>query len=289
MSTKRILVPTDFSIEADSALQTACLIGRTMNRPVTLLHVMEPVKRETAHYRINSEEGLRHYSEVLEQHVLDRMHKVANHPKFEDLSMECLVLRRQDRQTVAQCISDHANELDYHLIVMGTTGAEGLKSQLEGTRTTHVARLADCPVISVSSYDTEAQMSNVVYASDFQHQDINHEAFEQVLELSNVFGATVHLLQVDTHDFSDSEMDFIIEKSMKHFADQWSLDNYTLNIENTNSVEQGILRFATGTHADLIIMNTRQHKGIRKLFEGSLAESLIQHSPIPVCTFRKAG
>ena len=288
MSTQRILVPTDFSIEADSALQTACTIGSKMQRPVTLLHVMDPVEKETAHYKINSEEGLQYYTEVLEQHVLDRMHKITSHQKFNNLSMECLVLRRSDNQSIAQCISDHANELDYHLVIMGTAGAEGIKSELEGTRTTHVARLANCPVISISSYDKKISINNVIYASNFQHQMINHDAFQQVIDLAEAFNSTIHLLQVDTQDFSDSEMDFIIEKSMKHFADEWRLDNYTINIENTSSVQDGILRFATGTNADLIIMNTRQQRGIRKLFEGSLAENLIQQSPIPVCTFRKA-
>lgn len=46
----------------------------------------------------------------------------------------------------------------------------------------------------------------------------------------------------------------------------------------------GILAIANQTHADLIVMGTRAHRGVDKWLHGSIAEHVLRSSPVPVIT-----
>jgi uncharacterized lipoprotein YehR (DUF1307 family) len=56
------------------------------------------------------------------------------------------------------------------------------------------------------------------------------------------------------------------------------VDNYT--------VEKGILEYAQKHQKDLIIMATHGRKGLGHLFYGSVSEDVVNHSRIPVVTFK---
>ncbi|HZY39109.1 MAG TPA: universal stress protein [Mucilaginibacter sp.] len=44
-----------------------------------------------------------------------------------------------------------------------------------------------------------------------------------------------------------------------------------------------IIKTINEWQADLVVAGTHVHTGLNKLFSGSIAESIIHHSPIPVC------
>ena len=51
-------------------------------------------------------------------------------------------------------------------------------------------------------------------------------------------------------------------------------------------MEKGILNFADSIGADLIGMSTHGRKGLSHFFNGSISEDLVNHSLIPVVTFK---
>jgi nucleotide-binding universal stress UspA family protein len=48
-------------------------------------------------------------------------------------------------------------------------------------------------------------------------------------------------------------------------------------------IQSTVIDIAVKWDADLIVAGTHGRIGLSKLFSGSVAESIIQHSPIPVC------
>jgi nucleotide-binding universal stress UspA family protein len=48
-------------------------------------------------------------------------------------------------------------------------------------------------------------------------------------------------------------------------------------------IQPTVIEIAVKWEADLIVAGTHGRTGLSKLFSGSVAESIIQHSPIPVC------
>lgn len=76
------------------------------------------------------------------------------------------------------------------------------------------------------------------------------------------------------------------EQNMKTFVEE----NFK-NVEAEGKVLVGyaseeILRHATEDHCDLVIMGTHGRKGFDRILFGSVAEKVVQNSPVPVMTVR---
>lgn len=76
------------------------------------------------------------------------------------------------------------------------------------------------------------------------------------------------------------------KKCLKNFIEGEELHNYTLNIFNDVSVENGILNFAKDIDAGLIGISTHGRKGLAHFFNGSISEDLVNHAQKPVITFK---
>jgi nucleotide-binding universal stress UspA family protein len=72
---------------------------------------------------------------------------------------------------------------------------------------------------------------------------------------------------------------------MAKFAKSLGFKNYTLNVYNELSVEEGVIRFADSVDADLIGMATHGRTGFAHVIAGSVAEDVVKHSKRPVLTF----
>ena len=149
---KRILVPTDFSPDADAAIQYAIELANHMGAAVHLLHVVEnPMlpgvwssemyTAEIAGLQINlvrdAEARLRQAIPCIAGSRFGFDHEVRTGP-------------------VPATIVDYASEKLIDLIVMGTTGRTGLAHMLMGSVAELVVRTAPCPVVTLRAPRREA-------------------------------------------------------------------------------------------------------------------------------------
>jgi nucleotide-binding universal stress UspA family protein len=72
---------------------------------------------------------------------------------------------------------------------------------------------------------------------------------------------------------------------MQDFAKKLQLKNYTINVFNDVSEEEGIIYFADSINADLVAMSTHGRTGFAHVLAGSIAEDVVSQSRRPVLTF----
>jgi nucleotide-binding universal stress UspA family protein len=77
----------------------------------------------------------------------------------------------------------------------------------------------------------------------------------------------------------------VVKKYMQDFAKKLQLKNYTINVFNDVSEEEGIVYFSDSIDADLIAMATHGRTGFAHVLAGSIAEDVVSHSKRPVLTF----
>ena len=65
-----------------------------------------------------------------------------------------------------------------------------------------------------------------------------------------------------------------------------SEEDYSFTIYNDLTVEKGILQFANDAEADIIGMGTHGRKGVSHFFNGSISEDLVNHTNMPIVTFK---
>ncbi|MGJ8548842.1 universal stress protein [Winogradskyella wichelsiae] len=271
----RILVPTDFSDHAENALKVAAMIAKKYNAEIYLLHMMEIPMRQT-------DQG---QTESIIPETLFFMNLARK--KFETLMAQDYLKDITVHETVKEDITfneikDSCLEFNIDLIIMGSHGASGLKDMFIGSNAEKVVRSSEVPVLVIKNEHLDFKISNFVFASDFKYD--NKDTYRQAVKFAKAFGSKIHLLLVITsNDFMTS---YEAQSRIKDFISGQSFENYTINIHNDYTIEQGILNVSKDIDADLIGISTHGRQGIAHFFNGSISEDLVNHANRPVITFK---
>ncbi|RUA06731.1 MAG: universal stress protein [Flavobacteriia bacterium] len=274
---KRILVPVDFSKEAENAARVAVSIAKKTNSEIFLLHMLElPVNiiDPTEIASVNTGPQALFYMKQANEQFKNFVRK----PFFKGVK----VVESIQFQLAFSGIIEESKKNNIDLIVMGSQGASGLKEMFIGSNTEKVVRKSDIPVLVIKKRINDFDVKNMIFASDFRTE--GKKSFPKVLEFAKIFKPKIHFLYVNTiHNFNTTKE---IEKKMDQFINDFEIDNYEKIIYNDISVEKGILSYARDIDADLIALNTHGRSGLSQLFNGSIGRELANHALRPVITFK---
>ncbi len=276
---KSILVPTDFSEQANFALDLAKQLAKKHGASIQLLHIVE---QPGSHYLTPVTGGGQDQMDNV--YVLRLIEKVK--AQLRNITNE---LSQQNIQATYQIkignpfkhISSQIKDEDFDLIVMGTQGISGIDEVMVGSNTEKVIRHASCPVVTLKAKVELENIKELVFALSYFDQS-DHLA-NRLKEIQKMFSAKVHLVTINTPG------NFLIErnvaKSLNEFIKTHQIEDYTINIYSDITEEEGILHFAEDRNAQAIAMATHGRTGISHLLAGSLSEDLVNHSILPVVTF----
>ena len=274
---KRILVPVDFSIQAEYAAKVASVIAKKTNAKIFLLHMLElptgVIDPSSFGNASNTPSSL-----LFLKRAYDRFEEFKELPFLEGIEVEAKVQFHK----AYDGIIDESKAQNSDLIVMGSQGTSGLEEMLIGSNTEKVVRNSEIPVLVIKQDVEDFKIENIVFASNFKKN--NQPAFQKILNFVALFNAKLHLLKINTiHNFETTKDS---SEAIRSFIDGHDLGDYTLNIYNDISVEAGILNFTRLIEADVIFLNTHGRRGLAHLFNGSIGEDLANHAKLPVVTFK---
>lgn len=139
MTAQHILVPTDFSADADYALEYAMTLAGALQARLTLLHVIEPLV-------VGSVESQPYpFLQELEDRITQAMAPYHARVTAAGLACDYSIVHGVPFQTILET----ARAAHVDLIIMGTHGRTGLRHVLLGSVAERVARFAHCPVLVV--------------------------------------------------------------------------------------------------------------------------------------------
>jgi len=274
---KRILVPIDFSQEAECAAKVAANIANKTKSEIYLLHMLElPVNTidPADMSSIRSEPQIIYFMKLAHQ----KFDKFKQLPFFKGIK---IIESVQFHHAFAGIISEsEKNNID--LIVMGSQGASGLQEMFIGSNTEKVVRRSKIPVLVIKKDKDDFKIKNIVFASDFSNEC--KKTFQSILDFAKLFDAKINLLYINTiHNFNTTKA---IESKIENFIKDFDLGDYTRRIYNDISIEKGILSYSRDIDADLIALNTHGRSGLSQLFNGSIGQELTNHALRPVITFK---
>lgn len=278
---KKILVPTDFSKEAQIATEVARDIAKKAGSELTLLHVIEAasggsfnVEGETK-FGGDPEEKLFNLSLI--KKAKKQMEALLANPIFNGIKVKGELKMGTPFHGMRTIIT----EKKVDLVVMGTAGKTKVDEMIIGTNTEKVVRHAQCPVLTVQKKPTTTDFKNIVYATAMSKDE---EVFAAIVKRAqDLYNATIHLVRINTP--GNFQRDAVVQKYMKDFAKKLMLKNYTINIFNDLTEEEGVIYFADSINADLIAMATHGRTGFAHVLAGSIAEEVVSHSKRPVLTY----
>lgn len=278
---KNILVPTDFSKTSIIALEVATEIARKSGAEITLLHVVEestPSSYSVAgEWQTEVDWSDKLFTLKLIEKSKSQLEKLVLDPRFSSVKVNGELRLGNAFHGMRTIITEHKVDL----VVMGTRGHSKLEEMVIGTNTERVVRHARCPVLSIHKKPTTIDFKNIVYATAM-HKD--EEVFSRIVKRTQqLYNSTIHLVRINTP--GDFQRDYVVKEYMEKFARKLGLKNYTINIFNDITEEEGIIYFAESINADLIAMATHGRTGFAHVMAGSIAEDVVGHAKRPVLTF----
>jgi len=275
---KKILVPIDFSECSEYALKVAASFAKEYDAQIIALHMLGRSDAVLTNSQTKEMlEGIfyvklaeKRFKEFLDKDYLkglDVTDSVYNYKNFSELNTVAL-------------------EKEADLIIMGSHGSSGLSEVFVGSNTEKVVRNSDIPVLVIKKEEKDFKVDNAVFACDFT--DENLSAFKNAIKLfKSLDNAKVKLLYVNLpgqNYRSSKEMENRV-KEFLYKADALNLLNNVVYY-NDYTVEDGIFHYSSKTEVDIIALPTHGRRGLAHFFAGSISEDLVNHSKVPVITFK---
>lgn len=276
MSTIKVLIPTDFSMQSDFAGLMAKRLKNWLSLELHFIHIIHLPN----HVTIGSDGNVISDGEMDPRDFM-RMKEMAQHrmdklmEEFENVHTH--IAYGGMKETVVKFAKQH----HFDMILMGTKGAYGLKEKLTGSETQHVVRRSDVPVLSVMCDRSDLNIQNILLVHDFaaeEEQDL--KILKLLLEAT---GARLHLLYVSKKD--NEEHIRLMRENMEAFIHAFGYENSEIHILKDHNIVHGITHFNQMRDMDVICIGTHGRKGIQQVLYSSPVEKLVNHLYKPLITY----
>jgi nucleotide-binding universal stress UspA family protein len=277
---KRILIPTDFSKEAENAIQTGLIMAKAFDATIVLLHVLEITSKESVNATADAavpdkmyiNEGLK-----LAQTNLNR--SITLH----GLDKANIGLERYIRiGSAIKQIEETIEKQNIDLLIMGTKAAWGLTDILLGTSTDKILRRVNCPVLSVNQVVPIESLKNIVFPTTTKHKEQN--LIGVIKKFQKAFNSKINLVSINTPSHFTSDKESL--EMLEDYANDNGLINYQTHVYSHTEEEYGIREFADYIKGGVITLSTSAHTGLWKIIQGSVTKELVSHSKRPVLTMK---
>ncbi|WP_431158482.1 universal stress protein [Winogradskyella poriferorum] len=275
---KKIIIPVDFSAHSEYALETGAALAKKHNAELIVMHMLE-----LSESLISSSSNDRNEETAFMLMLANKKFEAFLDKSYlEGISVTPLIKHHKVLKEVASVAAHEKADL----VVMGSRGHSDHDGIFTGSNTEKVVRYSDIPVLVVKSKPDSVNFKNIVLATDFLEGSIS--AVKNGLELLNALADNVILLHVNLPNLGFLSTEEIDER-VSDFLKLAQLEDKNINIDfiADHNVEDGVLSYAKRINADAVAMITHGRTGLSHFFGGSISEDLVNHTKLPVVTFRK--
>lgn len=272
-----IIIPTDFSENANNATRFAMHLNKKLNAEVHLFHSyvlpvyatdVPVISPDLASVKSDSMASIQKLKSWLGKEFPESQEKIhvsisAGYPDTE--------------------IPDISKTERASLVVMGTTGASGLKDAIFGTNTASVIGKLDCPLLVVPEGARFKDIKKIVFSTNFAENDT--ENVESIINFAKYFDSEVILLHIAKGNLNIPFEYNSIETFCQRMKDAYGFEKLSFKLMENPNVEEGIEQFIHEVNGDLLVMTNRHRLVFQKLFDRSLTRKMALHTHIPLMVF----
>jgi nucleotide-binding universal stress UspA family protein len=274
---KWILVPTDFSACANNAVDFAVQSAKILPVEVMLVHSFEVTGNTYSDYMgVNREFNQTLLHEA--NHEFARVKSVIK--ETENISVESFV----STTSLNESILSLTDEKGFDFIVMGTSGASGLKEKLWGSKTADVIGKCHVPVMAIPVDYKWKKPAKILLSTN--HFEKEPALLDFLFELAALYKAEVHVA-VYTDEEADIAVSFLeharkIPAYEKELRKQYKDESIVVTHLYGKDFESALQDHIVQHEIDILTMVTYQRKFPDNLFHPSLTKKMAYHTKIPL-------
>jgi nucleotide-binding universal stress UspA family protein len=267
---KKILVPTDFSENANLALRHAIQVANNFGATIYILHA----------YQVATSAG----NLVSIDHIVkaDREEELA--ALISDikplLTPKTQIVSQVSKGISVESICNAAEKLKVDIIIMGTKGADGIKKIFLGSTASNVILHTTIPVLAIPSDFQNFHLTNITLALDDKKiEDLTR--LKPIIDLAKGFNAVLDLLTVIDESHPKAKIDPDLEDYLKKEG-----VDYTYFIVKAGHIVEGIRKFVAREKSDLLCLIHHPRGLFQNIFGASVAKEIVFDSSFPLLVLR---
>ncbi len=265
----KLLVPTDFSDNAENALNYAINLANHFESKIYLLSIFQ------AHSPAGSMKNIVHLLKEENETQLSLLDKKYRNTILRESGLETMTINGQTIST----ISGFADRNNIDLIIMGTQGSSGLNEIFIGSTTVGVIKKANKPILAIPCGYQFKPFKKIVLALD-ESEPFPEEQIKPLIALAKSYKSQIlvyHIAQPDDKNGVSPSIDEYL-KGMDYSIHE------NIGISNIN---EGINDFVKRNDADMLCMITRKRRFLEGIFNPSVTRKEAFNSPVPLLVLRE--
>lgn len=277
---KTYIVPIDFSETSMHAAEfSALLSNQTQVSAIYLLHSYHVSVYESV---LPTPDMIIPSEEEIQTHIRDRKHKLEQlRVKLHEQVRDGVTIHiRISRSQLVRSIIETIEEVKADLVILGSNGRSTLCDSHIGSNVVNISKLSPVPVVVVPPACQYEQIKRVVMACDFNKvkDSIPLQGLKILLQRHDLELQVVNIDKDAKHKNADPEQ--LAEETALHGMLKEYHPKYYYNSEG--DVISGILNFAKGHHAQMVIALPHKYSFFQSLLHNSVSQQLTIHSVMPV-------
>jgi nucleotide-binding universal stress UspA family protein len=271
MTLRNILVPTDFSDQAQPSLNYALLLAKSTGATVHVLNsYYVPINSIETDYVVDQAIWI----EQSRQRAVEEMKLLEERSlKTSGIHYECLVHPGPAMNDINDTIKD--NKID--LVLMSTYTTNEIDNFL-GNLYTQAIRHAKAPVLLIPEQAGTILPRSVVFATDLRPLE-NQEPLHKLRAILADLGVSLKLLHVHSPGESISSKK---EEALEHLKNQLAQFRPEVIWQEADDAEEGILNFADREKPDWLMAVSHHYGLLEGLFHSSHTKKLARHTNVPL-------
>lgn len=264
MIMKKILVPTDFSPNAEKALHYAIQLAKKTEGEIILVHAVE--------------------SEMMEGDMKKVTERITTTTKNLATAEKINITAKVCEDLPVPVILDAIGESNAGLVVMGTLGNTAMSERIIGSRTASIIGKSRVPVLVIPPQSDWKIPKKILLA--INRFDEKESQLLPVINLARLFSASVQVtIFTDTddgfvEDYEEDELKIAAYRDMlkEQFTD---VEIHAVHLAGKHFREH-VNNWITNNDIDLMVMFTHKKNIIEKIFEGSMTKKMSYNITIPL-------
>ncbi len=273
---KRILVPTDFSENAYSALFYATRLFQGQECQFYILHTFD-VNTPVLTSRVNTSKGDLLYQQLSnesQEKLTETYHSIVRDTDEFNHTFETISVSKKLSETINKTIK--SKHID--LVVMGTKGASGAKEIFMGSNTVNaVQKIKDCPILAIPDEFDFEELIDIAFATDFR-RFYSKKELKPILQMGSLFNSNIRIMHIHEEEKLDETQEHNFKKLKEHLDGY----NYTLHwMSRFDKKTEVINTFIDKMNINMLAMLYYKHSFLESITHEPVIKKIGFHASIP--------
>ena len=271
---RKILIPTDFSNNADNAIDYACELFKYEVSEIYLMHAYQDDIYSDK--ELLTRETLDEVTKIIKQRslkqldaILKRVRDAAPNPRH---SFK-LIAANEQLIDLADTIVDDEN---IDIIIMGTRGATDDRKLTFGSNTLQVLKYVQCPVLAIPQNYRYTQPKHILFPTNYLIPYKRRE-LKLLSEIAAPFRTQIDLLHVS----GIKKLSLRQEDNRDFIKDELSKNKVDFKTVKEKKVVQAINKYIAEHDIDMLVMVNTRHSFLENILYRSTIDKVSLSLDIP--------